>query len=59
MLFGISPSPEIFQARMHVLVEGLPGVEFIVDDILVSGSGETTAAAEADHDHNVERETYT
>ena len=35
--FGISPAPEIFQRKMSSLLEGLSGVEVIMDDILVHG----------------------
>ena len=35
--FGISSAPEIFQRKMTKLLEGLDGVEVIMDDILVHG----------------------
>ena len=35
--FGISTAPEIFQRKMSTLLEGLDGVEVIMDDILVHG----------------------
>ena len=35
--FGISSAPEIFQRKMSSLLEGLSGVEVIMDDILVYG----------------------
>jgi len=53
MPYGISPAPEIFQARIHAALSGLTGVHCIADDILISGSGETVADAERDHDSNV------
>jgi hypothetical protein len=53
MPYGISPAPEIFQARMHAALSGLNGVHCIADDILISGSGETIADAERDHDKNL------
>ena len=37
LLFGISSAPEILQRRMSTLLEGLDGVEVIMDDILVHG----------------------
>lgn len=37
MPFGISSAPEIFQAAMHRLLDGLPGVAVVMDDILVWG----------------------
>ena len=53
LCFGISPAPEIFQARMHQLLEGLKGVACIADDILVYGCGDTVDEATADHDNNM------
>ncbi len=50
---GISPSPEIFQARVHAALTGLAGVTCIADDILIYGCGDTVEEAEADHDHNL------
>ena len=35
--FGISSAPEIFQCKMSTLLEGLDGVEVIMDDIRVHG----------------------
>ena len=35
--FGISSAPEIFQKKMSALLDGLSGVEVIMDDILVCG----------------------
>ena len=52
MLFGISSAPEEFQRRMHLIVEGLPGVAVIADDILVYGCGSEYIA---DHDSNLRR----
>ena len=53
MLFGISTAPEEFQRRQHEVLEGLPGVEVIADDILVYGSGDTKEQADLDHDRNL------
>ena len=53
LCFGISPAPEIFQARMHQLLEGLSGVACIADDILVYGCGDTVEEALVDHDSNM------
>ena len=36
--FGISSATEHFQWRMHSLLEGLPGVLCIMDDILIFGT---------------------
>ena len=52
MPFGISSAPEEFQRRMHLIVEGLPGVAVIADDILVYGCGSEYIA---DHDANLRR----
>ena len=37
MPFGISSAPEVWQRKMHEAIEGLQGVEVIVDDFLVCG----------------------
>ena len=39
MPFGISSAAEVFQRRMHQLIEGLQGVEVVADDFLVYGRG--------------------
>ena len=52
MPFGISSAPEEFQRRMHMIVEGLPGVAVIADDILVYGCGPDYVA---NHDANLQR----
>ena len=51
--YGISPAPEIYQERMHAALSGLKGIYCIADDILITGSGDTTEAAERDHDENL------
>ena len=53
MPFGISSAPEEYQRRMHDVVQGLPGVEVIADDILVYGKGSTKEEYIKDHDHNL------
>ena len=53
MPFGISSAPEVFQRKMHQLIEGLHGVEVIADDFVTVGYGNTTEAAIADHDRNL------
>ena len=53
--FGTSASSEIFQYRLHVALEGLPGVLCVADDIVVYGNGATTEAALVDHDSNLEK----
>ena len=36
--FRISTAPELFQKRMSMALEGLDGVAYLIDDILVHGS---------------------
>ena len=47
MPFGLNSAPEVFQRKMHELIEGLEGVEVIADDFLVYRRGETQEAAAA------------
>lgn len=54
MPFGISSAPEIFQRRIHELIEGLQGVEVVADDFVVVGFGKTVPEATRDHDRNLE-----
>lgn len=53
--FGLSSAPEEFQRRQHQIVEGLPGILSIHDDILLFGEGETLEQAQKDHDDNLHR----
>ena len=55
MPFGISSALEEFQRRMHVIVQDLPRVEVIADDILVYGCGESEEEYMKDHDENLRR----
>jgi hypothetical protein len=50
---GINTAPEEFQKRQHKELSGLNGVDVIIDDILVFGSGETEEEAMQDHDENL------
>ena len=45
MPFGIRSAQEIFQRRMHELIEGMPHVEVVADDFVVVGYGETLEQA--------------
>ena len=54
MPFGICSAPEVFQRRIHQLIEGLQGVEVVVDDFVVVGFGDALEDAVRDHDHNLE-----
>ena len=51
--FGLSSSPEVFQRRMHEMIEGLHGCEVIADDFLVVGYGEKMEMGIQDHDRNL------
>ena len=50
MPFGICSAPEIFQRRIHEVIEGLTGVEVIADNFVVVGRGDTGQIAAQDHD---------
>jgi hypothetical protein len=49
MPFGISSASEVFQRKMHELIEGLDGVEVVADDFVIYGKGLTDDQARADH----------
>ena len=51
--FGISSAPEVFQRKMHELVEGLSGIEVVADDFIVVGCGNTIEESNRDHDKNL------
>ena len=53
MPFGINSTLEVWQQRMHELVQGLTGVEVIANDFLVCGFGDTNEAAVANYDQNL------
>ena len=54
MPFGISSAPEVFQCRMHELIEDLHGVEVIANDFMVVGFGDNEKQATKSHDTNLE-----
>ena len=54
MPFGISSAPEVFQRRMHELIEGLHGVEVVADDFMVVGYGDDVEQANQSHDTNLD-----
>ena len=54
MPFGISSAPEVFQRKMHELIEGLQGVEVVADDFVAVGYGDSLEEATPDHDRNLE-----
>ena len=47
--FGINSALEVFQRRMHELVEDLEGVEVVADDFVVVGFGESQEEASKSH----------
>ena len=50
MPFGISSAPEVFQRKIHELIERLVGVEVVADDFIAVGYGNTFEEAMRDHD---------
>ena len=52
-IFGLSSAPEVFQRRMHELIEGLEGIEVIADDFVIVGYGKTQEEATLSHDRNL------
>ena len=50
MPFGISSAPEVFQRKMHELIEGLMGIEVVADNFIAVGDGETFEEVTKDHD---------
>ena len=54
MPFGICSAPEVFQRRMHELIEGLQGIEVVADDFVVVGLGKTKESAVRNHDDNLQ-----
>ena len=53
MRFGLNSAPEVWQRRIHEIVEGLPGTEVMFDDLLIIGRGDTLKQAVIDHDQNL------
>ena len=51
--FGISSAPEVFQRKMHELIEGLKGIEVVADDFIVVGYGDTMEEANRNHDNTL------
>ena len=49
MPFGISSASEVFQKKMHELLEGLQGIEVVADDFVV-GYSNMVDEANANHD---------
>ena len=40
LTFGISSAPELFQKRMSRVLEGLPGVVCLMDDVFIFGANQ-------------------
>ena len=53
MPIGIATVPEEYQHRQYEVLEGLPGIYVIADDILITGQGESKEEALKDHDRNL------
>jgi len=53
MPFGISSVSEVFQRRMHELIDGLTGTEVVIDDFMVAGFGDNYEEALRDHNRNL------
>lgn len=51
--FGLSSAPEEYQRRLHMLLDGLDGIEVIADDILIYGIGDDAVEARRDHDQKL------
>lgn len=52
--FGIASASDYFQMRMYEIVHDLPGVELLVDDILVYGIGNSQMEAISDHNKKLD-----
>ena len=55
MACGLTSSPEEFQRRLLLTLDGLDGIFIVVEDILIIGRGETDEEARRDHDKNLDR----
>ena len=53
MPLGLNSAPEVWQRRMHEIIDGLPGTEVSFDDFLIIGRGDTIEQALQDHDQNL------
>ena len=53
MPFGIKSAPEVWQKKAHEFIEGLDGVEEVMDDFLVVGCGDTEEEAMKNHNRNL------
>ena len=53
MPFGIKSAPEVFQRKMHEVIEELVQVEVVADDFVVVGRGINLEEATRDHDQKL------
>ena len=53
MPFGLCSAPEVFQRKVHELIEGMQNVEVIADDFVVVGYVETQEEAIRSHDDHL------
>ena len=53
MPFGISSAPEVFQRRMHELIDGLAGTKVVADYFVVAGFGETHEESVCDRNRSL------
>ena len=53
MPFGIKSAPEVFQRKMHEVIEGLVQVEVVADDFVVVDRGINLEEAARDHDQKL------
>ena len=53
MPFGICSAPDVFQCRMHELIEGLEGIEVVADDFVAVWCMKSEEEAIQNHDHNL------
>ena len=53
MPFGINSASEVFQRRIHELIEGLQGIEVFADELYVVGYGDAMDGVIADHDRHL------
>jgi len=47
--YGIYPAPDLFQRKMHEALDGIEGVAYIADGMLIYGRGEIIEEAHIDH----------
>lgn len=48
-------SSEIFQKRIHQVLDGLPGLLDVHDDMVIYGTADTDEEVHANHDKNLEK----